>query len=56
MPTVIFTGNVTARAIGKKSPGFALGTEIFMAAGTAIYEALAANIANIKRLVISSVT
>jgi len=29
-------GKVTARAMGKKSPGFALGTEIFIAAGTAI--------------------
>ena len=45
-----------ARAIGKKSPGFAFGTEIFIAAGTAMYEALAANVANINRLVISGVT
>jgi hypothetical protein len=30
-------GKVTARAIGKKSPGFALGTEICIAAGTAMY-------------------
>jgi hypothetical protein len=51
IPMVIFIGKVTASAIGKKSPGFALGTEIFIAAGTAIYEALAAKIANMKRLV-----
>lgn len=53
---VIFTGKVTASAIGKKRPGFAFGTEIFIAAGTAIYEALAAKTANMKRLVMSSVT
>jgi hypothetical protein len=29
-------GKVIARAIGKKSPGFALGTEICIAAGTAM--------------------
>ena len=40
---VILIGKVIARAIGKKSPGLDCGTEIFMAAGTAIYEALAAN-------------
>ncbi len=33
---VMLTGNVTASAIGKNSPGFALGTDIFIAAGTAI--------------------
>jgi len=55
MPIVIFTGNVTASAIGKKSPGFALGTDTFIAAGTAIYEALAAKIANINLLLISFV-
>lgn len=36
IPIVIFTGKVTARAIGKKSPGFDWGTDIFIAAGTAI--------------------
>ena len=36
MPIVILIGKVTASAIGKKSPGFALGTEIFIAAGTAM--------------------
>lgn len=36
IPIVMFTGKVTARAIGKKSPGFDLGTEIFIAAGTAM--------------------
>ena len=45
---VMFTGKVTANAIGKNSPGFASGTAIFMAAGTAMYEALAAKIANIN--------
>lgn len=53
---VILTGNVTASAMGKNSPGFALGTDIFIAAGTAIYEALAARMANINLLPISSVT
>ena len=53
---VIFTGKVTASAIGKNKPGFAFGTDIFIAAGTAIQEALAAKIANMNRLVISSVT
>jgi hypothetical protein len=33
---VIFMGKVTAKAIGKKRPGFAWGTVIFMAAGTAM--------------------
>jgi hypothetical protein len=36
MPMVMFTGKVTARAMGRNSPGLALGTDIFMAAGTAI--------------------
>ena len=51
----MFNGKVTAKAMGRNRPGLALGTEIFMAAGTAIYEALAARIANINRLVISCV-
>ena len=50
MPTVIFIGKVTASAMGKNKPGFASGTEIFIAAGTAIYDALAARIANINLL------
>ena len=53
---VIFTGKLTASAIGKNNPGSALGTEIFIAAGTAIYEALAARMANMNRLLISCVT
>ena len=36
MPIVILIGKVIASAIGKKSPGLDLGTDIFMAAGTAI--------------------
>jgi hypothetical protein len=36
IPIVIFIGNVTAKAIGKNNPGFDLGTEIFIAAGTAM--------------------
>ena len=42
MPNVMFTGNVTASAIWIYKPGFALVTDIRMAAGTAMYEALAA--------------
>jgi len=53
---VILIGKETTSAIGKKSPGFALGTDIFIAAGTAIYEALAAKMANINRLLMSWVT
>lgn len=34
---VMFSGKVTASAIGKNNPGFAFGTAIFMVAGTAIY-------------------
>lgn len=56
MPTVMFIGKVTANAIGKNKPGFALGAEIFMAAGTAIYEALAARTPKINLFVTSSVT
>ncbi len=41
-------GKVTASAIGRSSPGFDLGAEIFIAAGTAIYEALAARVANMN--------
>jgi len=56
MPIVILMGKVTASAMGKKSPGLALGTDIFRAAGTAMYDALAASMAKIKRLETSSVT
>ena len=52
----MFIGNVTARAIGKKSPGLALGTETFIAAGTAIYEALADKMENMNLLLMSCVT
>ena len=55
MPMVMLTGNVTASAIGKNNPGLAFGTVIFMAAGTAIQEALAANIEKIKRFETSAV-
>lgn len=56
MPIVMLMGNVTARAIGRNNPGSACGTVIFMAAGTAIYEALAANTPKTNLLAISSVT
>ena len=36
IPIVMFTGKVIAKAIGKKSPAFAFGTDIFIAAGTAM--------------------
>lgn len=42
-------GKVTPIAIGTYKPGLACGTDIFIAAGTAIYEALAARIANKNR-------
>lgn len=45
---VIFTGNVIAKAMGKNNPGLALGAEIFIAAGTAMYDALAASTAKIN--------
>ena len=56
IPNVIFSGNVIARAIGIYNPGLALGAASFIAAGTAIYEALAANMANKNRLPTTSVT
>lgn len=46
---VTLKGKVTASAMGTYNPTLALGAAIFMAAGTAIYEALAANIDSIKR-------
>ena len=36
MPNVMLNGKVTASAIGRNNPGLALGTAIFMAAGTAM--------------------
>ncbi len=36
IPIVIFIGKVTANAIGKNKPEFALGTVIYIAAGTAM--------------------
>jgi hypothetical protein len=36
MPIVILMGKVIANAIGKNKPGFAFGTEILTAAGTAM--------------------
>ena len=45
-----------AKAIGKKSPGFAFGTVNFIAAGTAMYDALAARTESINLLETSSVT
>lgn len=44
-----------AKAIGKYKPGLALGTEIFIVAGTAMYEALAARMAKINLLLMSGV-
>lgn len=44
----MFIGKVIARAIGRSSPGFDCGTEIFIAAGTAMYEALAASTAKMN--------
>ena len=46
MPMMTFIGNVIPNAIGKKSPGFASGTACFIAAGTAMYDALAPSMAN----------
>lgn len=48
-------GKETARAIGKYKPGLAFGTAIFIAAGTAMYEALAARIASMNLLPTSCV-
>ena len=44
-----------AKAIGRKIPVFAFGTAIFMAAGTAIYDALEAKTGKINRLPMSAV-
>lgn len=53
---VILMGNVTARAMGKNNPGLAFGTDIFIAAGTAMYEALAAKMAKMNLFAVSVVT
>ena len=53
IPSVMLNGKVMARAIGKYKLGLALGAAILMAAGTAIYEALAANIARRNRSPVS---
>ena len=53
----MFSGKVTARDHGQElKPGFALGTEIFIAAGTRDVEALAAKMAKMNRFATSSVT
>ena len=52
----MFNGKVMAKAMGKNNPGFASGAAIFIAAGTAIYDALAANTDKINRLDTSAVT
>ncbi len=43
---ITFIGNVIPRAIGKYRLGLAFGAMVFMAAGTAMYEALAPSMAN----------
>lgn len=48
-------GNVIASAIGMYKLGLALGTAIFIAAGTAMYEALAARIAKSNRFPVASI-
>ena len=50
---VILNGKVSPNAMGIYNPGSAFGAASRIAAGTAIYEALAASIANIKRLPVS---
>ena len=45
---VILIGNVMASAMGTLSDGLASGTAIFIAAGTAIYDALAPSIAKMN--------
>jgi len=46
-------GKVTPKAIGIYKPGSALGAAKRIAAGTAIYEALAARIANMNLFPVS---
>jgi hypothetical protein len=43
---MMFSGKVMASAIGVYKPGFASGIAIFIAAGTAMYEALATKTVN----------
>ena len=52
---VMLKGKVTPNAIGIYSPGSELGAAILIAAGTAMYEALAARIEKIKRLPMSCI-
>jgi hypothetical protein len=56
IPNVMFNGKVIAKAIGIYKPGLALGAAKRMAAGTAMYDALAANTANINLFATSCVT
>ena len=46
IPILMLKGKVMASAIGKKIPSLAFGTASLIAAGTAIYEALAASTVN----------
>jgi len=55
MPSVMLNGKVIANAIGKYKLGLALGAAIRIAAGTAIYDALDARMANKNRLPSTSV-
>ena len=55
IPIVIFNGNVNPNAIGTYNPGSDFGAARRIAAGTAMYDALAAKIAKIKRLPSSGV-
>jgi hypothetical protein len=53
IPKVMLNGNVIPRAIGIKSPGSAFGAASFIAAGTAMYDALDASNAIINRSPVS---
>jgi hypothetical protein len=55
-PIVKLNGKVSPKAMGKYSPGSALGAASFIAAGTAMYEPLAANTESIKRSALELVT
>lgn len=55
IPSVIFSGNVTPSAMGTYNPGSAFGAAMRMAAGTAMYDALAASIAKMNLLPASDV-
>ena len=52
---VILKGKVTPNAMGIYNPGSELGAAILMAAGTAMYEALAASIEKMKRFPMSCI-